>query len=703
MAVGDPDAPLARGLEAELLVGVLDLGHGRVGPAVGVDHAVAAEVAVGGGILVAEVAAVGPEGAPLGVVRQQTLVDPVPDEAALHVGIGVDRIPLPDEVARRVTHGVGVLRGGYGAVAAAAADRREPCGAGVLRHVHVGVPLPLRALVVDRAVHQPAVGLFHIEIGLVEVVAVARLVAQRPEGHAGVVLVALEHVARAVHVGGQPLGIVAQRAAAAQVVVHAVRLDVGLVVDVDAVLVAQLVEAAVLRVVAQTHGVEVVALHQLEVAAHELLVDVVARALVVLVHVHALELHGLSVDQQHAVGFAVLRALLQLGHLDAAEAHVVGDHLRGAVALLERQQHAVEVGRLGAPRRHVGEGLREAQHGALARSDGRPLAARGHAAARGVEELVAELRRRGLRAVVAHLGLDAEDAVAVAVVERRAQAEVAHGHLGLRPEEDVALDAADAPEVLALQIRPRAVAVDDQRQLVLALLQIVVEEVLGGVLRILVVAHLAAVDEDVDARLGAGQVEVDVAPLPPGGNLEGAAVDARGHRLGQLGRLRLVGAEVVLVVGVDGRAEALRLPVARHADVGPRGVVERGRRGVGGQRAAVVGVEELPRAVEQTVEVAPLVALRERRRAVGVGHEGRTGRNFVHRHDLRVEAVGGRGPVGGRRGSEGQSPRQPQRREKKVAFHRRWLGFVLCRDLRCGCSPRPARRGGDCAGGYSHW
>ena len=52
------------------------------------------------------------------------------------------------------------------------------------------------------------------------------------------VLVAFVHVGGAFHVGFQPFGVVAQGTAFAQVVVHAVRLDVGFVVNVEAILVA---------------------------------------------------------------------------------------------------------------------------------------------------------------------------------------------------------------------------------------------------------------------------------------------------------------------------------------------------------------------------------------------------------------------------------------------------------------------------------
>ena len=52
---------------------------------------------------------------------------------------------------------------------------------------------------------------------------------------------------------------------------HAVRLDVGLVDDVEAVFVAQVVPARDVRIMARPDGVDVQPLHQGDVPAHQLL------------------------------------------------------------------------------------------------------------------------------------------------------------------------------------------------------------------------------------------------------------------------------------------------------------------------------------------------------------------------------------------------------------------------------------------------
>ncbi len=249
---------------------------------------------------------------------------------------------------------MGVFRRHYRTVAAFAACLLKPCGAHILRHIHVGVPFPEGALVVHRTVHAVFLLVFKIEVSIVEVVAVASFVAERPDRHRGMVLVALIHVFSAVHMGLEPFGIVAERAALAQVVVHAVAFDVCLVVDIQAVFVAEVIEFVGLRIVAEAHGVYVVLLHQLEVLAHEFLGHVVAGLGVVLVDIHALELNGLAVDKEAHVWHSFLALFAVLLYLEAAEAHIVGNHLGNlSGSVFKRDEKAVEVRSLRCPGCHI--------------------------------------------------------------------------------------------------------------------------------------------------------------------------------------------------------------------------------------------------------------------------------------------------------------------------------------------------------------
>jgi hypothetical protein len=127
------------------------------------------------------------------------------------------------------------------------------------------------------------------------------------------------------------------------VVVEGVALDVGLVDEVEAVLVAEVVPALVVGVVREPDRVEVVALHDLDVADHVREVEGLAVPLVVLVAVHALD--------EHAVP-----------HLDPAEADPAGGMLHRAVpGRDEAHDRGVEGGILMAPDRRIRDGKRHAR------------------------------------------------------------------------------------------------------------------------------------------------------------------------------------------------------------------------------------------------------------------------------------------------------------------------------------------------------
>ena len=133
-----------------------------------------------------------------------------------------------------------------------------------------------------------------------EVAADAALVAERPHDHARVVLVALDGARDPVEVGVAPARVVARVAAPADLL-EAVRLEVALGDHVEAVLVAELEEARVRRVVARAHRVDVVRLHQLDVAAHRGLGHRAPAVGVPLVAVDAAQQHAAAVDAQLAV------------------------------------------------------------------------------------------------------------------------------------------------------------------------------------------------------------------------------------------------------------------------------------------------------------------------------------------------------------------------------------------------------------------
>ena len=325
---------LALSLCPDALVLIGHLVGVRVQLAVGTDDAVAVEVVVRGVVavvvaavgivdlvqvgilLVADAVQLGQRGVEhLGIgLAVQGLVDEVPDVATLILRILAHQFPVLLQSARGVTHRVVVL----------ALDER------LLEVVVLAVGLARPRRVVHRAedvgVAAFAVSLLplagtalvlglHPVVGGFEVRTVHGLVAQRPYDDGGVVEVRAHVVLVALHdllCEQRLLGL------GLRTVAEAVALLVGLGGHVDAVLVAQVVPHGIVGIVAGTYGVDVQALHDLDVLNHALAAHHVATVGIQLVAVGTLEEYGLAVHQQ-------------LGILDlhAAEAHLLRDDLHG--------------------------------------------------------------------------------------------------------------------------------------------------------------------------------------------------------------------------------------------------------------------------------------------------------------------------------------------------------------------------------------
>ena len=126
------------------------------------------------------------------------------------------------------------------------------------------------------------------------------------------------------------------------------RLDVCLVDKHDAVFVAEVIPAAVGRVVRVADGVYVVLLHKPNVGKHEVFCNG-APQLRVRVAVDALDEYGFAVE-----------AILSVFDFGSAEAHVAAECLEGfAVFVFEFYYECIEVGMFGAPCFDAGERLVE--------------------------------------------------------------------------------------------------------------------------------------------------------------------------------------------------------------------------------------------------------------------------------------------------------------------------------------------------------
>ena len=258
-----------------------------LGRAVRENNAVENELTVVG--LVAEVAAVRHDHRTVGVLLPETLIDPIPDRRSENNVGRFDGVLIILQVTHRVAHVVGVLgnverlfgrvMGGFPA---------NPVDAGILVGIHIDDGIIALVLQWTRRVD-----LFNRFGRSEEVLAGTGLVAERPHRHAGMIAVAANHIDVALDGSLLPFRTVGKRSFA---VVVAVRLDVRLVHDVDAVDVAEIVEIIVLRIVGVADMVDVRLFHHLDILKLTLTRHIVSVQRIGFVAVYSAKLDFLVVE-----------------------------------------------------------------------------------------------------------------------------------------------------------------------------------------------------------------------------------------------------------------------------------------------------------------------------------------------------------------------------------------------------------------------
>ena len=573
------DHAALRHVADDILVVVLDLLHLRALASVAEEDAVAGEVAVVRAV--AEVAAVAQAHAAEAVLRADALVQIVPDEAALEQRLLVGVLRVLVHCAVGIAHRVRVFAQDVRLVAVLLQVFTDLHDGDVHRGDHVALlgiaGDAVRALVVDDArVVKRAEAVRH----RVDHLAAGGLVAAGPHEDAGVVLVALVGGVHAVEQDGEPVHAVAGQQvilrllAGVDHVPHAVRLHVVLVDDVQAQLVRDAVQAAGVRVVAGADGVDVVALHGDQVAAHLPFRHGAAALGAVVVTVHALEDDALPVEAHHAVH-----------NFKAAEAHLLADELGFLPVLTQKRQlEIVQVRRFGAPEPGRGHGQGEGDRGRgvlLGHDDGVLVLEReGEAAAKAVpgRELHGDLERR----------------VGIAVVQQRLHPDILHVHIGRRVEEHITEQAGKAHEILILEPAAGAPAHHLTAELVFARDEVGRQLKVAGRERVGREADVVAVEPDDDAALRALKGDEHA---PAGKALRQEEVLAvAGDGVEILGDFAdfdgLPAVPGVLHVAVLRHAVALHLDVRGHGDVRPAAAV------VVGRFKAVDGLAEVQRVVE---------------------------------------------------------------------------------------------------------
>ena len=324
-----------------------------------------------------------------------------------------------------------IFRRNNRAVTAAFAHCLQPVGTRILRNIHIGVPFPLGTFVVDRTVHDVFIGILDPKVSLVEVITVAGFVTQRPESQTRIVFITFEHVDCAVHVRFQPFRIVSQRTAFSKIIVHAMALDVCFIVYIKSVFVAQFVETAILRIMAQANRIQVVLFHQFEIFAHQLFSHIVTGSRVMFVNVHSLQLQRLSVDEEAYIGLSVACQLLGRFNFDAAETYVERNDFVHFTVFFYCHHQLVEVGSFRSPGLYIRKCLVERHRTGLSGRYISCFLSGCHYFAIGIEQFVYQRHIAGCRTVVSQVYAQFEDTVFVCIVQSRCYTEIFERGFGL--------------------------------------------------------------------------------------------------------------------------------------------------------------------------------------------------------------------------------------------------------------------------------
>ena len=239
--------------ELDILINSLHLQEFRGDAAVGRDDAVAAEVIVVGhvaeGAAEVEFAVTCPR-------HHDGLVHPVPDAAANHaLTVVLDIVPILRQIADGVAHRMGIFAKDEGLVGTVTVHLLHLLKGRIHPGVHV------RHLILAFVMHGTAVQGFDGIPFRHDVGARPGLVAQGPEDDGGVQAVAAHHPDGPVHIGRLP-----GRHPADGVVPMA--LLVRLVHDVQAIVVIQGIHLGIVGIMAGTHRIQVVPLHEEDILHH---------------------------------------------------------------------------------------------------------------------------------------------------------------------------------------------------------------------------------------------------------------------------------------------------------------------------------------------------------------------------------------------------------------------------------------------------
>ncbi len=405
------------------------------GALVRIDQAVHAEVVVVR--VIAVIAAVLVALAPLFVVAQQPVIAPLPDVVPLQTGVTVEHRLVFEQPPGAIAHRVGVFAqdARFGVRVFAEGVHHRHAGIHGADHVgHFGVAI---FFIVDQTgrierLAAPGHG--------ANIAAVAGLVAQRPDDDRRVVFLRRHVAFDALDVGLLPTRIVGDAAQIADVG-EAVAFQISLRHHEQAIEIAQLVKARIVGVMGGAHRVDVVLLHQHDVALHPRHIDGAPFAVIVIVAVDAVQLEVASVDVHQPVA-----------HRDLAETHPLRHHAQQvAGAVIQAEQQLIQIGIFRIPLLRAAD--RQFETAAQRLLDAQIVAPLLRHAAIAVEQLRLQAAALGgLHTEMAQLGIDRQLRVAIALIKGGDQRQVVKVSGALADQIDVAEDAGHPPHVLIFDV-----------------------------------------------------------------------------------------------------------------------------------------------------------------------------------------------------------------------------------------------------------
>ena len=424
----------------------------------------------------------------------KTLVHEVPDISTLILWIFANQVPILLESTLRVTHRMGILTLDVRFGAITLTILLALLIVDVHRTVDVGLAVITTTLILHRT---SLVVSLHPVVCLLEVDAIARLIAQTPHDDGRMVHKGLHIALVALDMGLKILRELRQRLLA---IAHTMGLQVSLSGDIQTIFIAKVVPARIVRIVTSAHRIDIQLLHDLDVLNHALHTDDITAVWIYLVSVGTLDQDRLAIDQELCV-------------LDfhVAESHSLWNHLRYSLLTTDCDIHLIEIRCLGCPSLH------------LWHLDG-SLRTRGRShllailVAQGNGDVGIATRQRNL--VIQHT-------ILIVVLQSCIESNI--GNMCLRTGIEIHLtgDSRQTPEVLVLEVRTIAPSHHLHGNQVLARFEILGDIKLGSYLAILAISHIFAIHPKRKVASGRTYVEIHILTLPILRKIKSAAIRTR--------------------------------------------------------------------------------------------------------------------------------------------------------------------------------